>query len=163
MRAYLGSRPGRAHLRAILAMLSNTATDGGTTSTPPLRRAVDLMRSRGVLVLISDLYEDGESVEGELRRAARMGHDVTVFHVLAAEELDWPWTGDLEIEDSETGRRVLTSTGDAAAYRSRMAEFVQRWRDRCTAAGIVYVLARTDAPPDHILREYLLQRGTGTA
>jgi uncharacterized protein (DUF58 family) len=161
VRAYVGSRPGRAHLRGILAMLSNTSSNGRTASATALRRAIDLMRSRGVLVLISDLYEDEDGVDAELRRAARMGHDVTVFHVLTPEELEWPWSGDLEVEDSETGERVLTSAVAGPGYRERMQAFVQRWRERCTASGIAYVLTRTDAPPDHILREYLLQRGTG--
>jgi uncharacterized protein (DUF58 family) len=156
--AYLGSRPGRTHLRAVLTKLSNITAAGGTASVAPLRRAVDLLRNRGVLVLMSDLYDDEDALDAELRRAARMGHDVTVFHVLTRDELEWPWSGDFEVEDSETRRRVLTSAAAAAEYRERMTQFVQRWRDRSTAAGITYVLARTDAGPDRTLREYLLRR-----
>ncbi len=161
IRAYLGSRPGRSHLRAILTTLANTAPHGRTASPAALRRAIDLLRSRGILVLISDLYDDEDGVVAELRRAARMGHDVTVFHVLTDDEMTWPWRGDVEVEDSETGRRLLTSTTRAAEYRARMQAFVQRWRERCTAAGLVYVLATTTAPPDHTLKEYLLRRGRG--
>jgi len=53
---------------------------------------------------------------------------------------------------------VLTSASAAAEYRERMTQFVQRWSERFTAAGITYVLARTDAGPDRTLREYLLRR-----
>jgi uncharacterized protein (DUF58 family) len=157
--AYLGSRPGRAHLRAILVKLSKTSATGGTASAAPIRRAVDLLRTRGVLVLMSDLYDDEDALDAELRRAARMGHDLTVFHVLTREEIEWPWRGDFEVEDSETRRRVLTSAAAAGAYRERMAQFMRRWRERCTSSNITYVLARTDAPPDRTLREYLLRRG----
>ena len=158
IRTYLGSRPGRSHLRALLVALSNTAAGGGTASVPALRRAIDLLRSRGAIVLISDLYEAGEALESELKRAARMGHDVSVFHVLSAEELEWPWSGDVEVEDSESGRRVLASSAGAAAYRARVKAFVDGWRSRCIVENIAYVLARTDDPPAHVLREYLLQR-----
>jgi uncharacterized protein (DUF58 family) len=161
IRMYLGSRPGRTHLRAVLTALANTVAAGKTASAEALRRAIDLLRSRGVLVLISDLHEDEDTVEAELRRASRMGHDVTVFHVLTADELAWRWGGDLELEDSETGQRVLSSGAAGAEYQRRVHMFVQRWRERCTAAGIEYVLARTDAPLDHTLREYLLHRGHG--
>jgi uncharacterized protein (DUF58 family) len=161
VRTYLGSRPGRAHLRAILTTLANTQPHGRTASSAALRRAIDLLPGRGVLVLISDLYDDEEGIDAELRRAAQMGHDVTVFHVLTDDEMTWPWRGDLEVEDSETGRRVLTSTATATEYRRRIKAFVEGWRDRCTAAGIVYVIATTSSPPDHTLREYLLRRGRG--
>lgn len=158
IRTYLASRPGRSHLRALLVALSNTAAGGGTASVPALRRAIDLLRSRGVIILISDLYEADETLESELKRAARMGHDVSVFHVLGAEELEWPWSGDVEVEDSESGQRVLASAAGAAAYCARVKAFVDSWRARCIAENIAYVLARTDAPPAHVLREYLLQR-----
>lgn len=161
VRTYVASRPGRSHLRAVLAALANTAAEGKTASASALRRAVGLLRSRGVLVLIADLLEDDEGVEAELRRASRMGHDVTVFHVLTPDELEWRWGGDVELQDSETGERVLSAPAASVEYRRRVEAFVQRWRERCTAAGIEYVLARTDAPPAHTLRQYLLQRGHG--
>ena len=161
VRTYLGSRPGRNHRRAVMATLAGTMATGRTASPVALRRAVDLLRSRGVLVLISDLHEDEEVVGDELRRAARMGHDVTVFHVLTGDELAWRWSGDVELEDSETGARVLSTGAAAVEYQRRAEAFVQRWRERCTAAGIDYVLARTDAPLEHTMREYLLHRGKG--
>jgi uncharacterized protein (DUF58 family) len=160
VRTYLGSRPGKSHLRTILTTLSRTSAAGGTASAMALRRAIDLLRNRGVVVLISDLYEDEENVHAELRRAARMGHDVTVFHVLTHDELECPWSGEVEAEDSETGSRVLTSAAGAAVYRDRIQAFVQRWRQRCTTDGIAYVLTSTDAPPDQTLRRYLLRRVT---
>lgn len=161
VRTYLASRPGRTHLRAVLAALANTTAQGKTASAPALRRAVDLLRSRGVLVLITDLLEDEDGLDGELRRAARMGHDVTVLHVLTPDELEWRWGADVELRDSETGERVMSAPAAGVEYCRRVEAFVQRWRERCTGAGIEYVLARTDAPPAHTLRGYLLQRGHG--
>ena len=158
IRGYLASRPGRSHLRALLIALSKTSPQGRTSSVEALRRAVDLLRTRGVIVLLSDLYDAEEEVQAELERATRIGHDVSVFQVLTREELEWPWHGQLEVEDSESGRRVLASAAGAAAYRERMDAFVKRCRERSIAANLVYVLARTDTAPSHLLREYLLHR-----
>jgi uncharacterized protein (DUF58 family) len=163
VRTYLGSRPGRAHLRAVLAALSNTVADGGTASAVAVRRAIDLLRSRGLIVVISDLYDEDGALQAELTRAARMGHDVSVFQVLTREELEWPFAADVEVEDSESGRRVLASAAGASEYRARMAAFVRAWRERCVANDILYVLARTDAPPAHVLRQYLLQRSASVS
>lgn len=159
LRTYLGSRPGRSHLRALLVALSKASASGGTSSGPALRRAVDLLRGRGALIFFSDLYEDSDAIEAELKRAARIGHDVSVFHILTPEEVEWPWRGEIEVEDSETGQRVLTSSTGAAEYRARMDAFVRGWRERCTSANIVYVATRTNVLPAHTLREYLLRRG----
>jgi uncharacterized protein (DUF58 family) len=158
VRTYIGSRPGRSHLRAVLTTLANTRAHGSTEAAPAVRRAVDLLRSRALIVVISDLYDDDGAVEGELKRAARMGHDVSVFHTLSREELDWPFNVDLEVEDSESGRRVLMSSSQADGYRARVNAFVAGWRDRCAAENILYALARTDADPGRVLREHLLQR-----
>ena len=159
LRLYVGSRTGRAHLRTVLTALAGEAPGGRTAPAIALRRAIDLLRTRGGLSVISDLYEDEERVDAELRRAARIGHDVTVFHVLTSDEIDWPWRGDIELEDSETGERILTSSAAAADYRQRMTAFIDRWRARCQSQGVDYVLARTDEAPAAVVRRWLLQRG----
>lgn len=162
VRTYLASRPGRSHLRALLIALSKLTASGSMPSTAALRRAVDLMRGRGIITLISDLYDDEEGVAAELRRASRMGHDVTVFQVLTREERTWTWSGEIEAVDSETGARALVSADDAAAYAARVEAFVRRWRDRCLADGIIHVVAPVEASPAHTLREYLLRRAGGS-
>lgn len=158
VRTYVGCRPGRSHLRQLLTTLANVEVGGRTAPAAALRRAVDLLKTRGAVVLISDLYEDEDAVAAELRRAVRIGHDVSVFHVLTPEELEWRWDGDIEVQDSETGQRLLTTASAARAYRERVEAFVTRWRERCTADAIDYVLARTDAVPEQTLRAYLLHR-----
>src|SRR5688572_7112133 len=75
IRTYLGARGGRTHLRSLLTTLTAMRPGGGTSSAAALRRAVDLLRTRGILVLISDLYDDEEGVDAELKRAARIGHE----------------------------------------------------------------------------------------
>jgi uncharacterized protein (DUF58 family) len=158
LRVYMGSRTGRAHLRSLLTALAGTRAKGRTVPALALRRAVDLLRTRGAIAVISDLYEDEDGVDAELRRATRMGHDVTVFHLLTPDEIEWPWRGDVELEDSETGQRVLTSAGAATTYRQGVAAFIARWRERCASQGIAHVFARTDDAPSHVLRGWLLQR-----
>jgi uncharacterized protein (DUF58 family) len=161
LRTYLPSRPGRSHLRAIMVALSKVSAAGAMPSVAAIRRAVDLMRGRGVIILVSDLYDDEEEVAAELRRAARMGHDVTVFHVLTREERQWTWRDDIEAVDSETGQRVIVSPAAAHAYQSRVEHFIERWRARCLANGILYVLAAVETPPADTLKSYLIQRGGG--
>jgi uncharacterized protein (DUF58 family) len=159
LREHVPSRAGQPHFRRLLATLSRVSPAGATATAGALRKSVDLLKRRGGLILFSDLYEEGEEIDGELRRATRAGHDVTVFHVLTREELEFPYRGDLEFEDVETGHTVLTNSGAiAAGYRSAIASFLDRWRSRCAGWGIDYVFAVTDMAPDEVLRTYLLRR-----
>jgi uncharacterized protein (DUF58 family) len=143
----------------VLLALSRLSASGGTTAAAALRRATDLLRRRGLLTVISDLYDEDPQVESELRRATRIGHDVTVFHVLTRDELDFPYSNDVELEDLESGRRVIAG-GSASGYRQRFADFLERWHARCARHGIDYSRVFTDTPVDAALRAYLLKRGS---
>jgi uncharacterized protein (DUF58 family) len=162
LRQYVPSRAGQAHLRGLLVRLSTLRASGGTAAGTALRRSIDLLRRRGLLLIVSDLYDEDESVERELRRAARIGHEVAVFHVLTRDEVDFPFRGDVELEDLETGRTVVAGAGAAAErYRTEFAAFLERWRTRCSAYGIDYTRVVTDMPLDAALRGYLIRRAGG--
>jgi hypothetical protein len=121
------------------------------------------MRRRGLLVLISDLYDEDDRIEAELKRAARIGHEVALFHVLTREELEFPIAGDVELEDLESGKRAMVGSSTADAYRTQFASFLARWRARCASNGFSYAQVMTDAPLDMALRGYLLKRLRGEA
>jgi uncharacterized protein (DUF58 family) len=162
LRHYIPSRTGPSHLRGLLISLTRIEASGETVAAASLGRAIDLLRRRGLLVVLSDLYDEDDAVERELRRAVRIGHEVAIFHVLTPDEIDFPFSGEVEFADLETGRTIVASPGTLApAYRRDLAEFLERWRSRCAAHGIDYVRARTDMPLDAVLRGYLLRRGAG--
>ncbi len=164
IRQFLPSRGGQAHLRAILLALGRAEASGGTNTAAALARTIDLLKRRGLLIVISDLYDEGEEVERAIMRAAHIGHEVIVFHLLTREEVEFPFRGDVEIEDPETGARVL-SNGAAAirGYREAFSAFLERWRERCSTHGVDYVRVFTDTPLDAALRAYLRRRSIGSA
>ena len=158
VRAYVGARRGRGHLRRLLVELSRATAGGRTASAHALRRAVDLMASRGIVILISDLYDDEDGVDAALRRATRMGHEVVVLHVFTADELALTHRAPVQYQDAETNEVVLGGSSTARDYAARFTAFLERWRTRCASYNIDYCQVRTDAPPDRLLRGYLLQR-----
>jgi uncharacterized protein (DUF58 family) len=162
LRDFLPARGGPSHARALLLALAKLEASGRTSAAAPLRRAVDLMRRRGLLVLISDLYDDEARVESELVRASRMGHEIAVFHLVAREEIEFPFESDVELQDLETNRTVLSGPASAAGYREAARAFFDGWRERSAATGIAYTRVLTDAPLDSVLRGYLLKRARGT-
>jgi uncharacterized protein (DUF58 family) len=158
IRTFIPSRIGQTHLRIVLSALSKMEASGSTSAAVALRRGSDLLSRRGLLIVISDLYDESEAVETELRRAVRMGHEVAVFHILTREELEFPFSRDVELEDLESGRTILAGAGTAPEYRRQFADFVERWRARCARYRIDYTRVITDETLDVALRSYLLRR-----
>ncbi|MEO6236925.1 MAG: DUF58 domain-containing protein [Vicinamibacterales bacterium] len=162
IRQYLPSRGGPAHLRAVLLSLTATKPSGRTDGAAALTRTIDLLKRRGLLIVVSDLYDEGVHVERALMRAAHTGHEVVVFHVLTRDEVELPFRDDVELEDPETGDVVLSNgTAAARSYREAFSAFVERWRARCASRGIDYVRLFTDTPLDVGLRAYLRRRLAG--
>jgi uncharacterized protein (DUF58 family) len=156
---FLAPRAGRQHLRGLLAALSSLTPAGGWSAADSIRRAAERLKRRGLLIVLSDFYDDEERTLVELRRAARMGHEIVLFQILSRDELELPYRRDLELEDLESGRTLAVSAGLARRdYKDAVAAFLERWHGRAGAEGFQYSLIVTDTPPDRALRNFLLAR-----
>jgi uncharacterized protein (DUF58 family) len=156
---YLAPRGGQAQLRAVLAAMARTTPEGQVPIASGLAQAVDRMKRRGMVLVFTDLYEPDAPLAAELRRAARIGHDVVLFHLVTRGEIEFPYHGDLEFVDLETGARVLSDGSRVAAdYRRALADHLERWRQQATGDGLEYVRVITDTPVDVVLRGHLIGR-----
>ena len=157
---WVPARGGRAHLRLLLAQLEKLTPSATWDAPRVMTRAADLLRRRGVILAISDFYDNEEATRVEFRRVVRRGHDVAVLQVISREEIDLPFTSDVEFEDSETGARVVVDARAArGVYRDQVAAFLERWRTGARRDGLDYALVTTDEKPSDALRTYLVKRG----
>ena len=93
---------GRGQVLPLLEFLSRVRPAGGTSLNDGLAAWRLRTREAGLAVLISDLMDPGGYERG-LRGLLEHRHDVHVIHLLAAEEMNPAWGGDLRLEDAETG------------------------------------------------------------
>ena len=156
---FLPPRTGRHHLRSLHAALNALQARGDWQAGDVVRRAADRLTRRGLLFVISDLYDAEDRVFAELKRAARMGHEVVLFHVMSREEIEFPYARDLEFADLETGTVVAFNGREARReYLDSVSAFLERWRTRAGAEAFQYSLVVTDTAPDAALRRFLLSR-----
>jgi uncharacterized protein (DUF58 family) len=157
---FIAPRAGRQHLRGVLAALARLAPAAGAWNADAIvRRAAERMKRRGLMLVFSDFYDAEDRTFAELRRAARMGHEVVLFQMLSREELDFPFQRDLEIADLESRRTLPVNAALArTSYKDAVSAFVERWRSRAAAEGFQYSLIVTDTAPEHALRNFLLRR-----
>ena len=162
--SYLPARSGRPHLRALLARLQQLEPEGVWTPARAIARGAELLKRRGVLIVLSDFYDAEDDTRRELRRAARRGHDVALLQVISPAELTFPYDGEIEIEDLESaGLQLLEAREAAGTYRDAVTAFLARCRREAARDGIDYALLPTDVPPDRALRAYLVARTAGAA
>jgi uncharacterized protein (DUF58 family) len=156
---FIAPRAGRQHLRGLLAALTSLDAHGAWTAGGAVRRAVERLRRRGLLIVLSDFYDDEERMLTELRRAGRMGHEVVLLQILSRDEIELPFTRDLAFTDLETGRTLAINAGLARReYKDAVAAFLERWHSRAGAEAFQYSLIVTDTPPERALRNFLLGR-----
>jgi uncharacterized protein (DUF58 family) len=155
---YLPARSGRHHLRVFLSSLARLTAAGMAPVADSLRRAATLLRRRGLVVVLSDLYDEDATLT-ELRRLSRMGHDVIVFQTLAPEEVRLPPGGAAEFEDLETGTRVLAEPHAVRVhYEEAVHVFLSDIELTLKREGLDYVRLFTGEPIEPALRRLLLRR-----
>lgn len=157
---YLPARGGRPHLRSLVATLERLEPGGTWSPARGISRGAELLKRRGVVIVISDFQDAESETQRELRRVARHGHDVAMFQVVAAEEAFFPYEGNLEFVDLETGEhRVLDASAVARTYRDAFGAFLARSRAGARRDQVDYALMRTDVAPGKALRDFLVHRG----
>jgi uncharacterized protein (DUF58 family) len=157
--AFVPARAGRQHLRRVLVTLAALAPRGSWTAAHAIRQGAERLGRRGLLLVLSDFYDDEEGTFAELRRAARLGHEVVVFQVMSREEIEFAYRRDIEFVDLETGRSLAVNAADVRrAYTDAVAAFLERCRRRAGAEGFQYSLLVSDTPHDRALRNFLLAR-----
>jgi uncharacterized protein (DUF58 family) len=160
--AYLPARGGRPHLRSLIARVDRLTPTGEWQPDRVIARSAELLKRRGALVVISDFYDAEAETQRELRRVTRRGHDATILQVLSPPELLFPYDGQIEFEDSETGARtVLNAPSGRENYRRNVAAFLERCRGSAHRDGVDYQLMVAGEAPERALRAWLLRREAG--
>ena len=155
---YLPPRSGRHHLHVFLAALGALRAGGDVALATALKRAAGLMRRRGLVVVASDFYDEEQSL-AEVRRLARMGHDVVVVHVLAKDEVALSDVPAGEFVDLETGARLVVDPNAVRArYTAQMQAFLSRVADASRREGLDYLRLVTGESLEAALRRFLVQR-----
>jgi len=159
IQSYIGARGSRTHLRAILHTLGNVQPGPSTNVGEVCHHLAETILSRGMIIVISDLLDDPESLLHGLRHFQHKKHDVCVFHVLDDAELDFNYTEIANFRDIESGGRLAVDPpAFRATYKSRLDQYLTKLRDGCQHSGIEYNLVRTSRPIEKTLADYITFR-----
>jgi hypothetical protein len=146
-------------MKHVLAELDGCAPGGETDLAGPMHDLAEGLKRRGLILLISDLLAEPDSVLSALQHFRFQGHDIIVFHVMDDAELTFPFETMTEFTDLETRDKALVSPeGIRGQYLGELRRFLSAYERGCADVRADYRLFNTRQPLELALSEYLFRR-----
>lgn len=146
-------------IHRICATLLAEPAQGKTSIGAMLRDLARQTRRRGIVVVISDFFDDEEAILRGLHEIRFGGHEVIVFQVLDPYELTFPFKGTVQFVGYEGTGRVTTRPSEIRkTYLKEFQAFLDRVRIGCERQGCAHVLVDTGHPWSEVLAAWLATR-----
>ena len=160
IRKFIPPRSKQSYLHELLKTLVNVEPANETGTSQSLNKLAERINRRGLVVIISDFFDDPEAIMNGLKHFRHKQHDVLAFQILDPREQDFKFkmTG-ANFQDMETGEELVTQPYQIQqSYAETMDDFLNTLRRESRNHFIDYHLITTDTPFDKALRAYLTKR-----
>lgn len=162
VRDYVQPSTRHGQLARLFASLDQAEPRARTDFSKPLAHFQALLHRRGIVIVISDFYEEPESIVQALESLRYRGNDVVLFHLLDPQEIRPELKSPAILVDLESDQKIeVIPEYVNSTYRVKLQAHIEQLRTRAQAAGLEYQLLPTDQPLDAVLREYLSLRRAG--
>ena len=160
VRRYIPPRSRPNHLRVLLHELNEASPGAETAVAPILHDIAERAHRRGLMVVISDLFDDPNEILRALYHFRYRNHEVLLLHVMAEEELTFPYDHSSEFRDLELADRRLQIDPRAirAEYLDQVRGHLAAIESGCGQMSIDYVPMSTRDSFDAALAHYLARR-----
>lgn len=147
------------HVQTILHTLESVEPKEKTSIAPLLHDLANQVRRRGLVFLISDCFDDVDSILGGLQHLRFQGHEVIVFHVLHPDEVDFPFNGMVKFDGMEDRLELLTRPQlIRPAYLRALEKYLNDFQKGCERNHCDYLVMNTGKPMTESLTAYLARR-----
>jgi uncharacterized protein (DUF58 family) len=159
VRHYVKPSARQGQLHRVLHAVNHAETGKRTDYEKPYFHVQSFLQRRGIVVLISDFFQDPERIVKTIAPLRWRGNELVLFHVLDPREIRPVLPGPALLVDMETGE-TLEVTPDYAKreYPEKIDAHIEAMKSAAKGAGMDYMLLPTDRPLDAALREYLTVR-----
>jgi len=161
IRALVRPSSNPSHLEQLLHVMEQSTARRKTSIGPIFHDLAERFKKRGIVLIFSDLFDEVGSMMAGLKHFRHRRHDVILFHVLDAAEIDFPFGRTTLFRGLEQLPDVLVEPKALRkAYLEQFEGYLRRLKTGCRMHQIDYVLMRTDRPIDVALSSYLASRMT---
>jgi uncharacterized protein (DUF58 family) len=146
-------------LKQLVRIMEDSTAGRNTCIGPIFHDLAERFVRRGIVVVISDLFDDVDALLAGLKHFRHRRHDVIVLHVLDPAEIDFPFQQVTMFKGLEALGEVVTEPrGLRSAYQKEFEAYLKQVRTGCRAQQIDYLTVRTDEPLDAVLSAFLAAR-----
>jgi len=151
--------PSAKHFNVVLLTLDRARAERPGRLSEPLKRMAEHFKRRGILLLISDFYDEPDEILEAIKPLRFLGNELIVFHVLDPREIDFAYDEASTFEDLETTEQMpVVPQSFRDQYRSMIQDHINALTTRFSEQRIDYTLVNTAEPLDRALFSYLSSR-----
>jgi len=151
--------PSAKHFNVVLSTMERAKAERPGNLLVPVNKMAEHFRRRGILVLISDFYEEPDAILEAIKPLKFLGNDLIVFHVLDPAEIDFGYEDASSFEDLETGEQIpVVPESLVKEYRSMIQAHIAALTTKFSEHRIDYTVLNTAEPLDRALFSYLSSR-----
>ncbi|MAJ45147.1 MAG: DUF58 domain-containing protein [Candidatus Marinimicrobia bacterium] len=161
IKKFIPPRSKSSHLNVLLSTLSNLDSGGETSIAPILHKIAEKIHKRGLIILVSDLFDNPKETFNGLKHFRHKGHEVVVFHILDNEEIELSFKDRVRFIDKETGQKITTDPWHIkTSYIKEIKTFCDYYKYNCRKNKIDYVNIFTNQSLDKVISDYLIKRNS---
>lgn len=147
------------YLKELLITLNNVEPSDTTNTSDALNTYAENIKRKGIVIVISDFFDEPEKVYSALKHFAFRKHEIIVFQILDPLESNFAFDRDSIFIDLETNEEMTTQPHQIQkAYQEAMKSFLSRLKNECLNNSIEYNLIDTSMNFDKALISYLQKR-----
>ena len=156
---YLPPKSTTRHLHRLLEVLEEAKAERKTRLSRIFHALAENIKRRGLIIVISDLFDEPEEVIKGIRHFRHKKHEVIIFHVLDPYEMNFGFRDLGEFMDLETGERVFLNPHLVKEeYWAKLDSFLYQYKRVFSESRVEYVKTDTSKPLDFFLLSYLKKR-----
>ncbi|MGB6045340.1 MAG: DUF58 domain-containing protein [Pirellulales bacterium] len=159
IRALLRASSQPSNLKHLIHVMENSTAERKTATGPIFHDLAERLKKRGVVIILSDLFDNVQTMLTGLKHFRHRRHEVIVFQIVDPAEEDFPFRDTTRFNGMEQLPHVVTDPRSLRkAYQREFTNFQQSVRMGCRAQNVDYVKIRTDAALDVALSAFLSAR-----
>jgi uncharacterized protein (DUF58 family) len=148
-----------SHLKDLLHVMEQASAERKTATGPIFHALAERFKRRGIVVILSDFFDDVEAMLAGLKHLRHRRHDVILMHVLDPAEIEFPFEEPTLFRGLEQWPAALVEPRALRrAYLREFDDYLRRLKRGCRAQHIDYVAMRTDQSLALALSSYLASR-----